>query len=66
MDKFLDLTGLTEYDQLIKNYVDKNKTQVLEFSLRIDDDGNLVCDYPEETEQPNFTINSEGMLVYTY
>lgn len=66
MDKFLDLTGLTEYDQLIKNYVDKNKTQVLEFSLRIDDDGNLVCDYPEGTEQPNFTINSEGMLVYTY
>ena len=66
MGKFLDLTGLTEYDQLIKNYVDKNKTQVLEFSLRIDDDGHLVCDYPEGTEQPNFTINSEGMLVYTY
>ena len=66
MGKFLDLTGLTEYDQLIKNYVDKNKTQVLEFSLRIDDDGNLVCAYPEGTEQPNFTINSEGMLVYTY
>jgi len=38
----------------------------IEFSLRIDENGDLVCDYPEGTEAPDLVINDEGLLVYTY
>ena len=58
--------GLNIYDQEIKTYIDNNKVQAIEFSLRIDEDGYLICDYPEGTEPPDLSINEDGFLVYTY
>lgn len=58
--------GLNIYDQEIKTYIDNNKVQAIEFSLRVDEDGYLICDYPEGTEPPDLSINEEGFLVYTY
>lgn len=58
--------GLNIYDQEIKTYINNNKVQAIEFSLRVDEDGYLICDYPEGTEPPDISINEEGFLVYTY
>ena len=58
--------GLNIYDQEIKTYINNNKVQAIEFSLRVDEDGYLICDYPEGTEPPDLSINEEGFLVYTY
>ena len=58
--------GLNIYDQEIKTYIDNNKVQAIEFSLRVDEDGYLICDYPEGTEPPDLSINEEGFLVYNY
>ena len=58
--------GLNIYDQEIKTYINNNKVQAIEFSLRVDEDGYLICDYPEGTEPPDLSINKEGFLVYTY
>ena len=58
--------GLNIYDQEIKTYIDENKVQAIEFSLRVDEDGYLICDYPEGTEPPDLSINEDGFLVYTY
>ena len=58
--------GLNIYDQEIKTYINNNKVQAIEFSLRIDEDGYLICDYPEGTEPPDLSINEDGFLVYTY
>ena len=58
--------GLNIYDQEIKTYIDNNKVQAIEFSLRVDENGYLICDYPEGTEPPDLSINKEGFLVYTY
>ena len=58
--------GLNIYDQEIKTYIDNNKVQSIEFSLRVDEDGYLICDYPEGTEPPDLSINEDGFLVYTY
>lgn len=56
----------TENLSVIKDYIENNKVQTIEFSLRIDEDGYLICDYPEGTEPPDLSINEEGFLVYTY
>jgi len=64
--KVLDENGLSVYDQNIKKYINENKVENIEFSLRIDENGDLVCDYPEGTEAPDLVINDEGLLVYTY
>ena len=58
--------GLNIYDQEIKTYIDNNKVQAIDFSLRVDEDGYLICDYPEGTEPPDLSINEDGFLVYTY
>ena len=58
--------GLNIYDQEIKTYIDNNKVQTIEFSLRVDENGYLICDYPEGTEPPDLSINEDGFLVYTY
>ena len=58
--------GLNIYDQEIKTYIDENKVQAIEFSLRVDEDGYLICDYPEGTEPPDLSINEDGFLGYTY
>ena len=58
--------GLNIYDQEIKTYINNNKVQAIEFSLRVDEDGYLICDYPEGTESPDLSINKDGFLVYTY
>ena len=58
--------GLNIYDQEIKTYIDANKVQAIVFSLRVDEDGYLICDYPEGTEPPDLSINEDGFLVYTY
>ena len=58
--------GLNIYDQEIKTYINNNKVQAIEFSLRVDEEGYLICDYPEGTEPPDLSINEEGFLVYTY
>lgn len=58
--------GLNIYDQEIKTYIDNNKVQAIEFSLRVDENGYLICDYPEGTEPPDLSINEDGFLVYTY
>ena len=58
--------GLNIYDQEIKTYIDNNKVQAIEFSLREDENGYLICAYPEGTEPPDLSINEEGFLVYTY
>ena len=58
--------GLNIYDQEIKTYINNNKVQAVEFSLRVDEDGYLICDYPEGTEPPDLSINEDGFLVYTY
>ena len=56
----------TENLNIIKDYIDNNKVQTIEFSLRIDENGYLICDYPEGTEPPDLSINEEGFLIYTY
>ena len=58
--------GLNIYDQEIKTYIDNNKVQAIEFSLRVDENGYLICDYLEGTEPPDLSINEDGFLVYTY
>ena len=58
--------GLNIYDQEIKTYINNNKVQAIEFSLRVDENGYLICDYPEGTEPPDLSINEGGFLVYTY
>ena len=58
--------GLNIYDQEIKTYIDNNKVQAIDFSLLLDENGYLICDYPEGTEPPDLSINEEGFLVYTY
>ena len=58
--------GLNIYDQEIKTYINSNKVQAIEFSLRVDENGYLICDYPEGTEPPDLSINEDGFLVYTY
>ena len=58
--------GLNIYDQEIKTYINNNKVQAIEFSLRVDENGYLICDYPEGTEPPDLSINEDGFLVYTY
>ena len=58
--------GLNIYDQEIKTYINNNKVQAIEFSLRVDEDGYLICDYPEGTEPPDLSINEDRFLVYTY
>ena len=58
--------GLNIYDQEIKTYINNNKVQTIEFSLRVDENGYLICDYPEGTEPPDLSINEDGFLVYTY
>ena len=58
--------GLNIYDQEIKTYINNNKVQAIEFSLRVDEEGYLICDYPEGTEPPDLSINEDGFLVYTY
>ena len=50
----------------VKTYIDNNKTQAIEFSMRVDENGYLICDYSEGTEPPDLSINKEGFLVYTY
>ena len=64
----LENAKLVTIDNLsaVKTYIDNNKVQTMDFSMRIDNNGNLICDYPDGTEEPNMTINSEGFLVYTY
>ena len=64
--RVLTENGLTIYDEEIKKYIENNKVQTMDFSMRVDADGNLVCDYPEGTEEPDMSINSEGFLIYTY
>ena len=64
--KVLTENGLNIYDQEIKTYINNNKVQAIEFSLRVDEDGYLICDYPEGTEPPDLSINEDGFLVYTY
>ena len=56
----------TENLSVIKDYIENNKVQAIEFSLRVDENGYLICDYPEGTEPPDLSINKEGFLVYTY
>ena len=56
----------TENLSVIKDYIENNKVQAIEFSLRIDENGYLICDYPEGTEPPDLSINEEGFLIYTY
>ena len=58
--------SLNIYDQEIKTYINNNKVQAIEFSLRVDENGYLICDYPEGTEPPDLSINEDGFLVYTY
>ena len=58
--------GLNIYDQEIKTYINNNKVQAIEFSLRVDENGYLICDYPEGTEPPDLSSNEDGFLVYTY
>ena len=64
----LENAKLVTIDNLgtIKQYIDENKVQAIEFSLRVDEDGYLICDYPEGTEPPDLSINEDGFLVYTY
>ena len=57
---------LNIYKQETKTYIDNNQVQAIEFSLRVDENGYLICDYPEGTEPPDLSINEEGFLVYTY
>lgn len=56
----------TENLSVIKDYIENNKVQAIEFSLRVDEEGYLICDYPEGTEPPDLSINEDGFLVYTY
>ena len=51
---------------VIKDYIENNKVQAIEFSLRVDEEGYLICDYPDGTEPPDLSINEDGFLVYTY
>ena len=36
--------GLNIYDQEIKTYINNNKVQAIGFSLRVDENGYLICD----------------------
>lgn len=60
----LDKNGLETYDNEIKKYIENEKVKIVECSFRIEN-GNLICDYPEGNETPDFSINSEGFLIFT-
>ena len=64
----LENAKLVTIDNLsaVKTYIDNNKVQAIEFSLRVDEDGYLIRDYPQGTEPPALSNNEDGFLVYTY
>lgn len=79
MDKFLDLTGLTEYDQLIKNYVDSKSSGNSFGNIAVDsttisadsatdtltiEAGDNITITPDETNN-KITISSSGGSSYT-
>lgn len=79
MDKFLDLTGLTEYDQLIKNYVDSKSSGNSFGNISVDsttisadsatdtltiEAGDNITITPDETNN-KITISSSGGTSYT-
>jgi hypothetical protein len=63
-NKYLDLVGTKLVVDNLKNLINSS-SNVVSFSMRIED-GNLICDYPDGTEEPEFSINDEGLLIYTY
>lgn len=63
-NKYLDLVGTKLVVDNLKNLINSS-SNVVSFSMRIEN-GYLICDYPDETEEPDFTINDEGLLIYTY
>ena len=63
-NKYLDLVGTKLVVDNLKNLINSS-SNVVSFSMRIEN-GYLICDYPDETEKPDFTINDEGLLIYTY
>ena len=79
MDKFLDLTGLTEYDQSIKNYVDSKSSGNSFGNIAVDsttisadsatdtltiEAGDNITITPDETNN-KITISSSGGTSYT-
>ena len=63
-DKLITLENLKQFKGKIYNYVDDNRVMNVNFSLEVDDDGNLVAVYPDGTETPGLSIDENGYLVY--
>lgn len=63
-DKLITLENLKQFKGKIYNYVDDNRVVNVNFSLEVDDDGNLVAVYPDGTEAPGLSIDEDGYLVY--
>ena len=63
----LENAKLVTIDNLsaVKTYIDENKVQAIEFSLRVDEDGYLICDYPEGTEPEKCSPDKDGGTIIT-
>ena len=63
--QFLDTAGLETLIGLVKQYTEENKTVTFNYLFEVDNDGNLVIEYPDDELAPTgFSIDVNGYLVY--
>ena len=63
--QFLDTAGLETLIGLVKKYTEENKAVTFNYLFEVDDDGNLVIEYPDSEPAPTgFSIDANGYLIY--
>ena len=63
--QFLNTAGLETLISLVKKYIEKNKAVTFNYLFEVDNDGNLVIEYPDNEPAPTgFSIDANGYLVY--
>lgn len=63
--QFLDTAGLETLISLVKQYTEENKAVTFNYLFEVDNDGNLVIEYPDNEPAPTgFSIDANGYLVY--
>ena len=63
--QFLNTAGLETLISLVKKYIEENKAVTFNYLFEVDNDGNLVIEYPDNEPAPTgFSIDANGYLVY--
>ena len=63
--QFLNTAGLETLISLVKKYIEENKAVTFNYLFEVDNDGNLVIEYPDKEPAPTgFSIDANGYLVY--